>query len=158
MWPSIYSSFWILSKEPSSFKILWCRLDIFPIWGEKKMKLKKKKKDHEARTPRIRGSRKPTGSGTTSGTDSSWHILAFHGWSRAELGSGDSRLNKTRLLLSRDETQQRLNAQDCERGTFPRTNLFSFQNYRAECQLWLCSAPVGELTSLCLVFPSTKWE
>ena len=35
-----------------------------------------------------------------------------------EVGPGDLRSNKIRLLLSREGTQQRLNAQDSERGRF----------------------------------------
>lgn len=45
-----------------------------------------------------------------------------------EVDPGDLKLNKIRLLLSREETEQRLNARDSERGAVSvHESIFSLQ-------------------------------
>lgn len=69
-----------------------------------------------------------------------------------EVDPGDLRLNKIRLLLSREETGQWLKAQDSERGPFLCTNLFSLSKLHSEMPALLLPCGSGQVNLGCASF------
>lgn len=69
-----------------------------------------------------------------------------------EVDPGDLRLNKIRLLLSREETGQWLKARDSERGPFLCTNLFSLSKLHSEMPALLLPCGSGQVNLFVLHF------
>lgn len=69
-----------------------------------------------------------------------------------EVDPGDLRLNKIRLLLSREETEQRLNAWDSERGPLLCMNLFSLSKLHSEMPALLLPCGCGQVNLFVLHF------